>query len=136
MSGDYYVDAESIREAIQRRRSFNLIHFATMIKIDVFVIGDGEYDREEMRRMTPGPIADAPDRLFPLATAEDIVLRKLQWYERADRVSERQWSDVLGVLRIQSDALDLAYLRHWAGQLGLMDLLEQALSEAAPESGT
>jgi hypothetical protein len=45
-------------------------------------------------------------------------------------VSERQWRDVLGVLKVQAERLDLAYLRRWAAALGVADLLEQALSQA------
>jgi len=123
----YYVDAESIRDAIRRRRCFNVIHLGTMIKVDVFVIGVQPYDRASFERVTVHGIGGDRDRTFPLSTAEDVVLRKLDWYERGERVSERQWNDVLGVLRVQAEALDLDYLRRWAVHLGVSELLQRAL---------
>ena len=64
------------------------------------------------------------------ATAEDIVLAKLEWYHHGDQVSDRQWRDVVGVIRTQGQRLDLTYLGAWAAQLGLEDLLSRALSQA------
>ena len=59
-----------------------------------------------------------------------MILRKLQWYEEGGRVSERQWKDVLGVLKTQGERLDAVYLAEWARRLGLIDLLTEAQSEA------
>ena len=69
-------------------------------------------------------------RLFYLASPEDVVLRKLEWYKAGGAVSERQWLDVLGVVKVQAQVLDYAYLRQWAEQLELTDLLDQALRDA------
>ena len=67
---------------------------------------------------------------FYLASPEDIILNKLGWYRLGENVSERQWHDVLGVLKIQKEVLDIDYLRYWAKELRLDDLLEQALSDS------
>ena len=75
-------------------------------------------------------VADPP-RWAPVKSAEDVILRKLQWYEEGGRVSERQWKDVLGVLKTQGNRLDAAYLEEWARRLGLFDLLTKARSESA-----
>lgn len=45
-------------------------------------------------------------------------------------VSDRQWNDILGVLKIQDTNLDMAYLQRWASSLGVADLLERALVDA------
>jgi hypothetical protein len=129
LSPEYYVDADMIRDAIARRASFNLIHLATMLKVDVFVRGAGDYDREVFARVTRRQL-DEGTREFDLTTAEDIVLRKLEWFRSGGGVSERHWTDVLGVIRVQSDALDREYLAKWAAALGLAELLERALREA------
>lgn len=83
-----------------------------------------------MQRRQEHPIApDDPSRVY-FASPEDTVLQKLDWYRKGNEVSERQWGDVLGVLSVQGDAFDLAYARMWAPDLGVLDLLERALTEA------
>jgi hypothetical protein len=75
-------------------------------------------------------LAAEPERSAYVASAEDTILAKLEWYRKGDEVSDRQWRDIQGVLKAQSDRLDLAYLRRWALQLNVDDLLERALAEA------
>lgn len=67
-----------------------------------------------------------PDIVVPL----DVVLNKLQWYQKGGGVSEQQWKDVLGVLKVQADKLDLEYLKHWASRLNLSDLLNRSFDDA------
>ena len=67
---------------------------------------------------------------MPVKSGEDTVLRKLQWYDEGGRTSDRQWSDVLGVLKAQGSRLDREYLATWADELGVRDLLGRALIEA------
>lgn len=129
---EYYVDEDVVRDAIARSRSFNVIHLQTMIKVDVFVPPDRPFDRQEMARARVRTLDLAPGaRSFPVKSAEDRVLRKLEWYRAGGEVSERQWGDVLGVLKVQAAALDRAYLDRWAAQLSLADLLERAWGEAS-----
>jgi hypothetical protein len=65
-----------------------------------------------------------------VATPEDTLLAKLEWYRSGGEVSERQWRDVLGIMMVQGNKLDLAYLRQWAKELKVSDLLERALLDA------
>ena len=130
---DYYIDGDMIRDAIRRRSCFNVIHLATMLKVDIFVLGQRPYDLIAFSRAAPVTLEEDPDaRSYLLASAEDTILNKLEWYELGGRVSDRQWGDVLGVLRVRGHALDLTYLRHWADELGIAGLLERALVEAGP----
>ena len=66
-----------------------------------------------------------------VASAEDVILHKLRWYRLGNEVSDRQWQDVLGVLKVQRGRLDLDYLHQNADRLEVEDLLERALAEAA-----
>lgn len=131
LGGNHYVDEQSIVEAVRRRSSFNLVHYGTGIKIDVFVAPETEYHARARARRVEEPVEDVTTstRLW-IASAEDTVLAKLEWYRRGGEVSERQWRDVQGVIELSGPVLDLEYLRHWAPELGVADLLERALTEA------
>ena len=130
---EYYIDELTVGNAVARRGSFNLIHLATMLKVDVFIPKGRAFDREAASRAAPQALEEAEGaRAFYLASPEDVILAKLEWYCAGGGVSERQWNDVLGVMRVKAGALDLDYLGRWAGQLGLSDLIERALAEASP----
>ena len=123
----WYVDEGRILDAIARRRSFNVIHLATMYKVDVFVSKGRPWDAQALLRARPAEVQDpAGARMQVVATAEDIVLAKLQWFREGGEVSERQWTDVIGVLK--TTTVDLEYLRTWAPALGVADLLDEALA--------
>lgn len=130
LQGSFYIQAADIQDAIQHRSSFNLVHLASMIKVDVFLAPDRPFDRSKVQRAQPGRITASNPRSFRLTSPEDIILQKLEWYAMGGRVSERQWNDAQGVLKVQGSSLDLNYMRRWAADLGLVDLLEQALNEA------
>jgi Nucleotidyl transferase AbiEii toxin, Type IV TA system len=129
LQGRYYIDLERVREGIRARRSFNLIDLSTAYKIDVFVAENTEFAQENRRRRIFLEIAEV-GRSIPVASPEDIVLHKLLWFEAGGRVSDRQWYDLQGVLRLQGPKLDLGYLRSWAAPLGIETLLNRALDEA------
>ena len=125
----FYVDRDMVMDAIKRRASFNLIHLATMYKVDVFVADRSDLVREELNRRLAVELGEPPRKVW-VCSAEDIVLQKLDWYELGNRISDRQWLDVQGVLKVQGATLDLSYLRRWADAKGLSDLLKKALQEA------
>ena len=128
---DHYVDEDSIRNAVRHRSSFNLIHFGTGLKIDVFVAADSEYEAGVRARRVSVSLGDAGStRRIRVASAEDTILAKLGWYRRGGGISERQWRDVRGVIEVCGPALDMEYMRRWAPVLGVDDLLGQALAEA------
>jgi hypothetical protein len=132
LQGRYYLDEAHIRAAVAARRSFNLIHLDTLFKIDVFASKRRPFDLEALRRARPQPLEDAPQpRPFRVATPEDTILAKLEWFRAGGETSERQWTDVVGVIKARSDDLDVPYLRRWAASLGVGDLLDRALTEAS-----
>lgn len=131
LEGAYFVRRETVLEAVQRRRSFNVIHLNTVVKVDVFVAEARPFDRQEMSRAREHALESSEEaRTFLVKSPEDVVLRKLSWYRTGGEVSERQWSDVIGVLKVQADRLDSDCLARWATELEVDDLLERALAEA------
>jgi hypothetical protein len=127
----FYIDANMIHEAIQHGSSFNVIHLDTMFKIDIFVLQDDPVSREEMTRRELHKLSEDTEEGLFLATAEDIILRKLYWFKLGGGSSERQWNDVLGVLQVQKEKLDYSYLQRGAHKMGVATLLKQAIEDAA-----
>jgi hypothetical protein len=129
LAGAFYLDIDTIRRAIHRCSSFNVIHLATMFKVDIFVSKGRPFDQQQLERRQQW-IAD-PDsgRTIYVATPEDTILAKLAWYRLGREISDRQWRDILGVLAVQGHRLDFAYMSRWAATLDVSDLLERALGE-------
>jgi len=131
LQDQYYVTEERVREAVAARRSFNAIHLATMMKVDVFVSRGRPFDRSAFERLTPEVLdAASPARGYPIPRAEDVVLLKLEWFRAGGEASDRQWGDVVGVIRVAAGTLDRSYLARWAPELGVSDLLDRALAAA------
>lgn len=130
LSKDYYIEADTVRDSIQRKTSFNLIHLKTMLKIDVFILKNQPYDSEAFTRRKQDTLEEVSSRKFYLSSPEDVILSKLQWFQLGDRASSQQWKDVLGVVKVQGDKLDTQYLKKWATVLNLSDLLKCAFNDA------
>jgi hypothetical protein len=86
--------------------------------------------RDLFKRKRKDTLDDEQKAEFYLGSPEDVILNKLKWFRMGGGVSEQQWRDVLGVLKVQKSLLDKKYLRHWAAALGLIDLLEEAFHDA------
>lgn len=126
---EFSVDEQALLEAITRRRSANVYFLPLVTKVDLFIRGHEPFDLSELDRcqrvvIQPGqpPIA--------IASAEDNLLRKLKWFRQGNEVSDLQWRDIIGLLRISGGQMDGQYLDRWAKELGVADLLARA--RAAP----
>ncbi|MFZ5515590.1 MAG: hypothetical protein ACOY90_03065 [Candidatus Zhuqueibacterota bacterium] len=130
LSKEFYADDEMMRDAIAHHSSFNLIHYETAFKVDIFISKLRAFDALQFERRRTLVIAADPEQSVYVVSPEDIVLAKLECYRLGGEVSERQWRDILGVLKTRAGELELDYLRKWAGELRVNDLLERALREA------
>jgi hypothetical protein len=130
MVSEFYIDEKMILDAIECQSSFNVIHLDTMQKVDIFILSDQPLAQVEMQRRQQLVIIQNPQRSAWFASAEDIILQKLIRYRMGDRVSDRQWRDVLGVLKVQGEQLDFNYLAQWGERLNLTDLIIQAMQQS------
>ncbi len=115
---------------MQQRASFNIINTSTGFKADVFIRKDRPFEQSAMSRRLTVDLPDAPGEPLALYTPEDVILFKLWWYRLGQESAYQQWTDVLGVLKVQAGRIDQAYLDHWAADLGVSDLLERACRES------
>jgi hypothetical protein len=133
LGSEFHVVPEAVRRAVRERSSFNLIHEEMLIKADVYVAPDDSVHRDQFRRSRRVAVRPEPGSELVLASPEDVVIHKIRWYVMGGEVSDRQWRDVLGVLKVQATTLDLDYLKRVAADLGLSQLVTRALSEAGLE---
>jgi len=129
----FHADRVLVLEAIELLRSFQLLHLATMVKVDCYVRPRTGQHAEEIRRAHPRALRVGSRRAVRLASAEDVVLRKLVWFQDSGNVSDRQWRDVLGVLKASEGDLDRGYLARWSPELGVEPLLARAWRESGLE---
>lgn len=128
---EYYVDSEMIKDAIEHKSTFNIIHHSTSYKIDFFISKTTEYQQSIFERITKRKLVDKDDAIEVFICApEDVILTKLIWYLERGGASEKQWNDILGVLKIQKNTVDINYLLYWAEKLSVKSELDKALNEA------
>ncbi|MEG4225442.1 hypothetical protein QUA35_05515 [Microcoleus sp. N9_B2] len=137
MSGEFYISESAVNEAIAKSRtapresSFNVIYLPSMEKADIFVMSsDDPFSASVMSRRQLYPVSGLTEEGIYIYSPEDIVLQKLSWYKLIPGGSQKQWRDVLGVLKVQGERLDLAYLNQWAVTLKVTDLLSGALLQS------
>jgi len=126
----FFADEQMIHNSVSKGMSFNIIHKETMFKVDIFPSKARAFDRSQFERREAYTLSDESNQKAFIASPEDNILSKLEWYRMGGEISDRQWQDVLNVLKIQGDGIDREYLESWASELGVSDLLSRALQEA------
>lgn len=129
LKAEFYADEAMMKDALTRGRPFNLIHYDSAYKYDIFPLLTDQYSQTQFHRRQFGEtrsLGDEPIKCA-VATAEDTILSKLRWYRAGGEASEQQWNDLRGILQVRGTTLDLEYLRLWAPRLGVADLLEKLL---------
>jgi hypothetical protein len=127
LKAGFYISRSAMLDALQERTSFNVIYLKSAFKIDIFVQRKRNFDSQILARRRQIKLSDAHSP-FAVVSPEDIILLKLEWFRDGGQTSERQWNDVLGIIKVQAKNLDMNYLKNWAGRLGLSELLQKALT--------
>jgi hypothetical protein len=129
LAPQFYLDEGSMLGAIGRGGAFNLIHFESGLKIDVFVASRHPLGAEQLshRRVEATALLGGEPMKVSVISPDDILLVKLLWYRDGGEVSERQWNDLSNLAEVQGNRLDREYLDIQAKRLGVADLLLRLL---------
>lgn len=128
---EFYVSEPAVRQAVERRSCFNLVHLPTAWKVDVFVSRGRLFDEAAMARAVARRLAVDDPLEVPVATIEDSIVAKLEWFRAGDESSQRQWDDVSRLVALHGPALDLDHMRRMAESVGVGSLLERLLAQPA-----
>lgn len=127
LHSEYYVSKTAIIDAIARHSCFNLIHLNYSFKVDIFILKRRLFDISSMNRAECRTIDSQSNFEIPIASAEDTILSKLEWYRLGNEVSEGQWEDVVRVIKVLDKQADHDYLIRNAAELNASDLLKKLL---------
>jgi hypothetical protein len=130
---DFEVDRDMLRNALLHATSANAFFLPLLTKIDFFGVGRSEFDESEFARRRPVVVGAGGETLV-VKTPEDSVLRKLLWFREGGSVSDKQWRDIVAILRVSRLQLDVEYLTLWSRRLGVADDLARAEADSAPRS--
>ncbi len=130
LQNEFFIDEEMVADSIQHNSSFNIIHRETMFKVDIFIPRPRPFQQSQFARAQRQTFELGTEISANFASPEDTILSKLEWYRLGGEVSDRQWRDILGVMKTRAGELDLDYLRKWANELKVPDLLQRALKES------
>lgn len=130
LKDEFYVSEEAMQQALSCCGSFNIVHFETAFKIDLFLLGPSEFEQQLLVRSRMVRLGETPESDLCFVSPEDVILLKLRRLSESDGFEESQWGDILGVLAIQGRALNFARLTEDARILGVEELLERAIAEA------
>jgi hypothetical protein len=123
----FYVSADALHRAIDTCGTANLIHQDSQIKVDFFIAGGTPLDEQQLARRLRVEVR--PGQFIYVHPPEDILLQKLRWFRKGGGASDRQWRDILGIIRTQGERLDRDYLHLNAPALDVREELDRALSE-------
>lgn len=126
----FAIGTDALNDALSSTEPYRgsyMTAYDSAFQVDLFLLNKEPFDVEEFaRRVRLKVLPDLESWVF---SAEDTVLRKLGWYEAGNRRSDKQWNDVVQILHVRRGLLDEKYMMRWAGELGLAELLDQALAE-------
>ncbi|GJD24071.1 hypothetical protein RIVM261_090270 [Rivularia sp. IAM M-261] len=118
------MSVENIKQG--RERSLSITHTVTIANADLIIMDNSPFAVSQMSRRILASVEGVSP--FWVASPEDMVLQKLMWGRGSQ--SEKQWRDVLGIIKLQAENLDYGYLVQWAENLDVIDALTEALAEA------
>jgi hypothetical protein len=108
------VESDAAVTALRARSQFNVIDLLRGFKVDLIFRKEREFSVTEFDRRERHEVEGMS---LTLATPEDVVIAKLEWAKIGE--SERQLVDAAGIVKMQRETLDVAYIERWVESLGL-----------------
>lgn len=116
---DFYVDKDSIKNAIRTKQIFNIIHNEGIVKVDFIIRKDSNYRKIEFKRRRSMVFEELK---IHITSPEDLILSKLFWAKES--LSEIQIRDVRNLLKTVHN-LDVDYVEKWVRELGLGEVYNE-----------
>jgi hypothetical protein len=124
----YYLNENSIKDAIKHKSMFNLLDTNEGDKVDFWILTDEPFDKSRFERKYE---EDVFGFKMKISKPEDTILAKLKWAKLSGG-SEKQFHDAMSVYEVQYGKLDLNYLQDWVNQLEVNELWEKLENESKP----
>lgn len=102
---------ESQREG---RGHFNIIHHASGLKADLFLVGDDALHAWAFRNARHYTVGKLEVRVAP---PEYVIVRKLEFFREGG--SPKHLRDIRSMLTLSSELIDMPTLERWLGERGL-----------------
>ena len=117
---EFYLEADSIKNAIDRRRQFNIIHPSSGLKVDVIISKGDSFDQSRFRRVKKLNVSEKDSANF--AAPEDVIIKKLEYFKKSG--SDRHLRDIKSMLKISAEIIDHTYISSWAEKFDVMEIWE------------
>jgi hypothetical protein len=123
-TGEYYISENMIKEAIERKGQFNIIHPGSGLKVDVIIRQNTAFDNSRFGRLQHIRPTDSYQANF--AAPEDVIIKKMEYYREGG--SEKHLRDIAGIMKISSELVDRDYIARWAQRLGLTEIWDALMN--------
>jgi hypothetical protein len=117
---EYYMEGDAVKNAIESRHQFNIIHPSSGLKVDVIIRKKDDFDQSRFRRIKRLNVSEKESANF--AAPEDVIIKKLEYFKKGG--SEKHLRDIASMLKISADMIDRTYILSWAKKLGLTEIWE------------
>ncbi|HZX10415.1 MAG TPA: hypothetical protein VFG01_05650 [Acidobacteriota bacterium] len=118
---EFYLDVDSMKQAINHRSQFNIIHPESGLKVDVIISKKDDFDQSRFARTKKLNVSEKKSVNF--ASPEDVIIKKLQYFKKGH--SEKHLRDCASMLKISSDLIDRDYISFWSKKLSISILWEE-----------
>lgn len=116
---EYYLNEESIVDALSRKSQFNIIHPESGLKIDIIIKKENDFDRKRFSRIKPITMEDTE---IKFASPEDVILKKMEYYRMGG--SEKHLRDITGMIKISRELINLNYIEKWISYFDVAEIWE------------